>query len=106
PAPDAPAAPTLYTLPLHDALPIFPGLTLDVQWQALDDDVRGLRTPVLESPARLDAEDVAEPARDLTLPAGALFSRPPPAHAARLDRKSTRLNSSHVKSSYAVFCLK
>src|SRR6266700_912782 len=25
---------------------------------------------------------------------------------ARADRKSTRLNSSHVKSSYAVFCLK
>src|SRR5690606_28983973 len=25
---------------------------------------------------------------------------------ARTDRKSTRLNSSHVKSSYAVFCLK
>src|SRR5690606_41470012 len=25
---------------------------------------------------------------------------------ARQDRKSTRLNSSHVKSSYAVFCLK
>src|SRR5699024_11384683 len=24
----------------------------------------------------------------------------------RLDRKSTRLNSSHVSSSYAVFCLK
>src|SRR5690606_39690821 len=28
-----------------------------------------------------------------------------PAHAVR-DRKSTRLNSSHVKISYAVFCLK
>src|SRR5690606_40110858 len=28
-----------------------------------------------------------------------------PAHAER-DRKSTRLNSSHVKISYAVFCLK
>src|SRR5690606_40509775 len=27
-------------------------------------------------------------------------------HARRLDRKSTRLNSSHVKISYAVFCLK
>src|SRR5690606_41802561 len=27
-------------------------------------------------------------------------------HLARLDRKSTRLNSSHVKISYAVFCLK
>src|SRR5690606_41760073 len=26
--------------------------------------------------------------------------------AQRLDRKSTRLNSSHVKISYAVFCLK
>src|SRR5690606_39772201 len=27
-------------------------------------------------------------------------------HRLVLDRKSTRLNSSHVKSSYAVFCLK
>src|SRR5436309_4904253 len=28
------------------------------------------------------------------------------AHGAAKDRKSTRLNSSHVKISYAVFCLK
>src|SRR5436305_8263674 len=28
------------------------------------------------------------------------------ATVARLDRKSTRLNSSHVRISYAVFCLK
>src|SRR3989442_4469727 len=28
------------------------------------------------------------------------------ARAARRDRKSTRLNSSHVRTSYAVFCLK
>src|SRR5690349_23405884 len=27
-------------------------------------------------------------------------------HAQRIDRKSTRLNSSHVEISYAVFCLK
>src|SRR5207249_12274078 len=27
-------------------------------------------------------------------------------HCARVDRKSTRLNSSHVSISYAVFCLK
>src|SRR6266403_4619425 len=38
-------------------------------------------------------------------------SRPPAAHRAgpgrpRPDRKSTRLNSSHVEISYAVFCLK
>src|SRR5205814_3278801 len=29
-----------------------------------------------------------------------------PAHAAEVDRKSTRLNSSHLGISYAVFCLK
>src|SRR5690606_40346316 len=29
-----------------------------------------------------------------------------PGHWRLLDRKSTRLNSSHVKISYAVFCLK
>src|SRR5690606_41695955 len=29
-----------------------------------------------------------------------------PIHVGFLDRKSTRLNSSHVKISYAVFCLK
>src|SRR5690606_39994210 len=34
----------------------------------------------------------------------AVFSRGFAIHAG--DRKSTRLNSSHVKSSYAVFCLK
>src|SRR5690606_3067901 len=32
--------------------------------------------------------------------------RPPDEAEALLDRKSTRLNSSHVKISYAVFCLK
>src|SRR5690606_41914403 len=32
--------------------------------------------------------------------------RPPVRCSARRDRKSTRLNSSHVKISYAVFCLK
>src|SRR5258707_8312600 len=39
------------------------------------------------------------------------FTAPVPAEAARrlgtgLDRKSTRLNSSHANISYAVFCLK
>src|SRR5438067_8313998 len=32
--------------------------------------------------------------------------RPDRAHRRRQDRKSTRLNSSHVSISYAVFCLK
>src|SRR5258707_7253896 len=32
--------------------------------------------------------------------------RAPAHHAPQLDRKSTRLNSSHANISYAVFCLK
>src|SRR5207302_6181987 len=34
------------------------------------------------------------------------FERGPPPDGRAADRKSTRLNSSHVKISYAVFCLK
>src|SRR5438876_12291461 len=64
------AAPTeIYTLSLHDALPIYHRL--------LDDP--GRRVLLLEP------------------------DRPPDA---RLDRKSTRLNSSHPSITYAVFCLK
>src|SRR6202040_260961 len=40
---------------------------------------------------------------------GARHTHPPglvPAPVAPEDRKSTRLNSSHVETSYAVFCLK
>src|SRR5207249_8705497 len=52
-------------------------------------------------------QDVADAARDLRAP-----NERAPADGARahgdyeLDRKSTRLNSSHVSISYAVFCLK
>src|SRR5690606_40065949 len=48
--------------------------------------------------------------RDITLDAERMVNRLVLARAAALsgalDRKSTRLNSSHVKISYAVFCLK
>src|SRR5690606_26918627 len=43
-------------------------------------------------------QDVATP--------GAATSRPGYGSTTTEDRKSTRLNSSHVKISYAVFCLK
>src|SRR5436309_8065938 len=59
------------------------------------------------------------PPKSTLFPYTTLFrSRPPPGECARglghasghsgaqRDRKSTRLNSSHVKISYAVFCLK
>src|SRR3712207_8798008 len=36
---------------------------------------------------------------------GRIDGKPPEAHH-RIDRKSTRLNSSHANISYAVFCLK
>src|SRR5437867_6863846 len=63
----------IYTLSLHDALPIYLTTTLELN-------------------------DV--PRDSLTLKAYA------PRGVLRIDRKSTRLNSSHRTISYAVFCLK
>src|SRR5690349_23748470 len=74
-------APTeIYTLSLHDALPISrpgPG----PRWDGGRTSRRGNGPSVGDDGA-------------------------PHAGAAERDRKSTRLNSSHVESSYAVFCLK
>src|SRR5438876_1648392 len=50
-----------------------------------------------------DTRDQREDARPLSNDPSPNLSDPP---AAGLDRKSTRLNSSHPSSSYAVFCLK
>src|SRR5438309_9869664 len=72
------AAPTeIYTLSLHDALPIFAG----------------------NAGAKSDWVDRRR--FDLGITGRECFSR-----FAGLDRKSTRLNSSHSSISYAVFCLK
>src|SRR6266496_5670265 len=58
---------------------------------------------------------IRRPPRSTLFPYTTLFrSSPPntwpmhwwPRHTPRIDRKSTRLNSSHVEISYAVFCLK
>src|SRR5690349_23820018 len=73
-----PAPAEIYTLSLHDALPI---LGRRILLQARREAVRA----------------GGELGRD-----GLHQGRRPP----RLDRKSTRLNSSHVEISYAVFCLK
>src|SRR5438067_5467855 len=75
-------APTeLYTLSLHDALPIF----------GIANVFRG-HSPVA---GRLVAQSRTRE------PGGDPIERDGPG-----DRKSTRLNSSHVSISYAVFCLK
>src|SRR5690606_41474786 len=80
----APPTPEIYTLSLHDALPI------SARGRHAD---RQPRRPVAAG-----AGDLARRGRDLR--------RGHSAHAPAADRKSTRLNSSHVKISYAVFCLK
>src|SRR5207249_9495744 len=88
----AAVAPQIYTLSLHDALPISPrpGRPRSA--------ARSRRGP---APAARGADAASAPAAG----AGPLTSA---FASARLvgDRKSTRLNSSHVSISYAVFCLK
>src|SRR5689334_23409691 len=76
-----PATTEIYTLSLHDALPIFDALR--------DDPEHGLRTAI-----------------DLLMIATSSPLQWQKASPTAEDRKSTRLNSSHSSISYAVFCLK
>src|SRR5438552_10375204 len=74
----------IYTLSLHDALPIST-VTADMHcvttWSRLDQRWEGIPFSKIV--------ELAKPKAD-----------------SKLDRKSTRLNSSHQIISYAVFCLK
>src|SRR2546427_8963418 len=74
----------IYTLSLHDALPI----SMYRAWES----------------ERADALFHDPYARRLAGPQGETIVRTMP--KAQVDRKSTRLNSSHSQISYAVFCLK
>src|SRR5437899_8721341 len=80
------AATEIYTLSLHDALPIS-------QLRGRDVERHGLRTRRYG--------DVLGPVQHRHGRRASARARP-----ARPDRKSTRLNSSHLGISYAVFCLK
>src|SRR3712207_8970880 len=71
----------IYTLSLHDALPISPRRARD------------RRRRIRRGSSRRPDECSPEP-------------RPSRPGSPRQDRKSTRLNSSHANISYAVFCLK
>src|SRR5690606_42150118 len=55
---------------------------------------------------KLVASPVKQRALELGIPVEQPESLKTPEAQQRLDRKSTRLNSSHMKISYAVFCLK
>src|SRR5256885_11565066 len=78
----------IYTLSLHDALPICLLLELGAELESRDLATERLTEAELE--ALIDQRDYKE------------FLNP----RNELDRKSTRLNSSHLVISYAVFCLK
>src|SRR5690606_40195702 len=93
---DAPATPEPSTLSLHDALPIFVGLLKPAQ--AAEDTMRELGTSSEEVRMKIREEGLLAALQDLKARVGD--------NDAAIDRKSTRLNSSHVKISYAVFCLK
>src|SRR5690349_24542165 len=74
----------IYTLSLHDALPIYD--------QVVD------RQPDGAAPVRVASVHGGRRLGGLVVDGGA--------GQVGQDRKSTRLNSSHVEISYAVFCLK
>src|SRR5690606_42153367 len=84
----APAPTEIYTLSLHDALPIF----LNIQdFPFLIETRNTIALRILHIITKDDR---------LSFRFHLLF------RFEKQDRKSTRLNSSHVKISYAVFCLK
>src|SRR5205814_8367316 len=101
-----PPPPQLYTLSLHDALPIWS--TADTLPSAMPHD-RTRRRLILTAgawpfvpgahSATTDWPAVQRAARGQTVHFNAW------AGSERIDRKSTRLNSSHLGISYAVFCL-
>src|SRR5205814_10388398 len=93
------SSPHLYTLSLHDALPIFAVLRVqfpDAIGGRLEDfriARQRLGIGILEVTENGEMDVRVEVAERLHL-------------NVREDRKSTRLNSSHLGISYAVFCLK
>src|SRR5690606_41926226 len=93
-----------YPRSLHDALPISVARPVPRDHAGGRDD--GRATVALPQPGAGErgVSDMAEPSNDVLLDVRDLAVHFPIKRG--LDRKSTRLNSSHVKISYAVFCLK
>src|SRR5205814_3944485 len=101
-----PSPPHTSTPSLHDALPISLVLVIPLALFAAPEEPAALRPKV----ARL-VEQLGIPAKQVAAETELLNLGPDvlpylPDDKAKLDRKSTRLNSSHLGISYAVFCLK
>src|SRR5204862_6969823 len=94
---NTPATHAIYTLSLHDALPIYRhagGAQLGQEDQAVQVGGGVAAAAATVAGDRVEQADPLVPAQRVRR------------QADLLDRKSTRLNSSHVEISYAVFCLK
>src|SRR5688572_32113312 len=88
---NAPATTKIYTLSLHDALPI---------------SVPGANPPGARRARPVPRREPSSRPRGPHGPRGRRPRAPRDRGTGRRDRKSTRLNSSHSQISYAVFCLK
>src|SRR5205085_8040027 len=99
----APATTASYALSLHDALPISDSRPPVQQARtALAKRSRCVRCPAM---GKAPSGTVTFLFTDVVGSTG-LWERAPDAMRVAIDRKSTRLNSSHSQISYAVFCLK
>src|SRR5207253_10958485 len=100
-----PSPPETYPLSLHDALPILTLTGSASPSKACDSssDCAERHTIILHAGSRSHAP--VSPLR-LIYSIIKIFSRLSGNRCSTEDRKSTRLNSSHVAISYAVFCLK
>src|SRR5699024_12617891 len=101
-----PARLELSLLSLHDALPIFVSPLLALMRDQIGAAQRaGIRAVTINSANAIEWGQVREQLRadevDVLLVSPERLNNP-----RFRDRKSTRLNSSHVSISYAVFCLK
>src|SRR5690606_40254682 len=90
------------------------GIVNDFGWLGHDGTVFGYDTVMLYRPdldlslvtlanSDIPTEELMWPAHSVAAGIMSIINREYPSE---VDRKSTRLNSSHVKISYAVFCLK
>src|SRR5690606_40634296 len=104
--PPAASAPDSSALSLHDALPIY-----TARWRAAGfvgrTGVHPSQLPVIRAafaPSDEEQAWAAEVLAAMTHGGVARLANGSMVDPAMVDRKSTRLNSSHVKISYAVFC--
>src|SRR5690606_41548092 len=92
-----PSTPQIYTLSLHDALPIFNRIPVSSWRNGLKKYIQMLGLKKYDAYNDLGNTNVGLATYNTELLKQSKCFQ---------DRKSTRLNSSHVKISYAVFCLK